>query len=50
MHDPEQELVPSGASTYGFGAVLPQKDETGDIRPAAFALMRLSYTETKFPR
>lgn len=41
-------IVSANASSYGLGAVLRQEDETGILRPVAYASRTLTNTERRY--
>lgn len=41
-------VVSADASSYGIGAVLRQEDETGVLRPVAYASKTLTDTERRY--
>ena len=49
LYDPEKETTVSvDASSFGLGAVLMQKQPSGDLRPVAYASRSMSKTECRY--
>ena len=49
MYDCNKEtLVSADASSYGIGAVMMQRQQSGDMRPVAFASRSMTVTETRY--
>lgn len=49
MYDPNLETVVSAdASKYGLGAVILQKQESGEVRPVAYASRTMTETECRY--
>ena len=49
LYDPEKEtMVSSDASSFGLGAVLMQKQPSGEMRPVAYASRSMTETERRY--
>ena len=49
LYDPEKETtVSADASSFGLGAVLVQKQPSGDLRPVAYASRSMTETECRY--
>ena len=49
LYDPEKEtVVSSDASSFGLGAVLVQKQPSGEMRPVAYASRSMTETERRY--
>ena len=49
LYDPEKEtMVSSDASSFGLGAVLVQKQPSGEMRPVAYANRSMTETERRY--
>ena len=49
LYDPEKKtMVSSDASSFGLGAVLMQKQRSGEIRPVAYASISMTETERRY--
>ena len=49
LYDPEKEtVISSDASSFGLGAVLMQKQPSGEMRPVAYASRSMSETELRY--
>ena len=51
LYDPEKEtVVSSDASSFGLGAVLMQKQPSGEMRPVAYASRSMTETERRYAK